>query len=475
MLGCILMACDATNAQPVQSELKSLENQLASLQSRIESIRQQESDGSIGENKRVKTVGSQRVNRANPDPFRNLSLEIRLYDMSDLFAGSPSYPAVMPTDLSSADGFVGHPGAMVGSGGGGLGGGFGGGGLGGGGVFRVQPLPPGAPPATAQFAGAMNMRSAQVSMDQLIETIKATVEPEMWGSSRDNAKLQKLGNTLLITASDDMHKQINNLINLFREHWGKRRTISVQTFWVRADAGVSAELLDKATNDSIGAGVVAADKWKQFITSAKEEHRVVFSGTLTGHNNQTLHTISGRQRQLTLDAIPFTSTTAQAWFENMEDMEPFNDSEDDEDLDYFNRTREVVGFKPLRRSFHDGAALQVTPLATRGGNYVILDLHARLNKLLAQDADQASPKIFVQPEGSAAIEVPLDQGDFLACRLSTTLRCPRDQVVLAGSMTSDPNATAENPDIYLFFKTSVHTITEDESDWDGAGKPLVNK
>ena len=69
--------------------------------------------------------------------------------------------------------------------------------------------------------------------------------------------------------------------------------------------------------------------------------------------------------------------------------------------------------------------------------------------------------------------VKLDHADFLTCRLSTTLRCPREQVVLAGSMTLDPNSDQEHPNIYVFVKTLVHTITEDKSDWvpENATKP----
>ena len=101
----------------------------------------------------------------------------------------------------------------------------------------------------------------------------------------------------------------------------------------------------------------------------------------------------------------------QVWFENMDDAEPFGDhGNEDGDLDYFNRTREVVGFKPIRQSFHDGAAIQVTPLATRGGNFVILDLHAKLNKLLEQAEGRPGPKVFVQQEGQEKLEVALDQG-----------------------------------------------------------------
>lgn len=153
------------------------------------------------------------------------------------------------------------------------------------------------------------------------------------------------------------------------------------------------------------------------------------------------------------------------WFEDPDDVQPFgDDSDDDEDMDYFNRTRKVVGFHPVRQSFQNGAVIQLTPLATRGGNFVILDLHAKFNELSKPAEGEEQPSVFVVDDKEKA-EVKLDHVDFVTCRLNTTLRCPTEQVVLAGSMTFDPNSDEEHPNIYVFVKTFVHTITEDKSDW----------
>jgi hypothetical protein len=458
LASCFLLLGSA-QAQPVQEplQLSQLQNQLAELQDQLASIQKDEIPL---DDSRVKSVGSQRVKRG-PESVQEDSLHIRLYDLSDIFAVSPNYPAVMPDDISRSTAmFQNGRGEMIG-------GGFGGGGMGGGGgVFNIPPTAP-EPPAPKQEAASMTMRAAQVSMEQLVTTIKETVEPELWGKSRDEAKIQFLGNTLLITATEDMHQQINNLLNLFREHWGKRRTISIETFWIRAAAAEATELLDPESNDKIGAGVVPQAKWGEFLKTAKTEKRVAYSATLTGHNNQTLHALSGRQRQLTLDAQPFEKTKASMWFESPDDMEPFGDSMDveDQDMDLYNRTRQVVGFRPIRQSFHDGAAIQVTPLATRGGNFVILDLHAKVNELTAQDKGESKPKVFVHLQGGEKAEVELDFANYISYRLNTTLRCPKEQVVLAGGMTYDPSAESDQPNLYLFVKVSVHTIEEDKSDW----------
>jgi hypothetical protein len=455
-------------AQPgqTQPDIDRLQSQLASLQHQIALIKQ---DDRSGDTDRVRSVGSQRSKRAL-EAVVDDSLEIRLYDLSDIFVVSPQYPAVMPNDISNATVmFHNRPGQMMMSGGqsagsGGFGGGgFGGGGnAGGGGVFRVpptQPRPqPANPPVTKQGgAGGSGLQSATISLDQLVDAIQNAVSPDQWQENGGESQIQFLSNTLLITATKDMHTQTNDLINLFREHFGKRRTVSVQTYLIRAGEAEAAELLDSQSNDVIGAGVVPKEKWKAFLADAKSEKRVAYSATLTSHNNQTVHALSGQQRQLTLDAIPFETTTASMWFENADEVEPFGDrDENDEDLNLFNRTRKVVGFKPVRQTFHNGAAIQITPLATRGGNFVILDLHAKVNELIEHEIDAKKPTIFVQLG---------DNADYVSYRLSTTVRCPKNEVVLAGGMTYDPNADEEFPNLYLFVKTSVHTITEDKSDW----------
>jgi hypothetical protein len=460
-------------AQPgqTQSDMDRLQSQLASLQNQIAMMQQDENSGDTD---RVRSVGSQRSKRAL-EAVVDDSLEIRLYDLSDIFAVSPQYPALMPTDISNSTAmFQNRPGQMMMSGGqGGGGGGFGGGGMnaGGGGVFRVPPTQPRIQPANPPVgpqggAGGSGLQSATISLDQLVEAIQNAVSPDQWEENGGEATIQFLSNTLLITATKNMHKQTNDLINLFREHFGKRRTISVQTFWIRAGEAEATELLDAESSETLGAGVVKPETWKAFLASAKSDKRVAYSAALTCHNNQTVHALSGQQRQLTVDAIPFETTTASMWFENADQVEPFGDrDENDEDMNLFNRTRKVVGFKPVRQSFLDGAAIQVTPLATRGGNFVILDLHAKVNELITPEADTKPPSIFVKFGENDTAEVELDHANYVSYRLSTTVRCPKEQVVLAGGMTYDPNAEADVPNLYLFVKTSVHTITEDKSDW----------
>ena len=442
------------------------ENELAKLQQQVEQLQAQlkrrANRSSVDENslkasERVRNVGQQIVRRAPRGTYeQDIALQIRLYDLSDLFAVSPNYPATVPNELEARGQFFANAPSNQRqmSGGGGFGGG----------VFSIPTTQFAAP---IQESQNLNMQSAQVTLDQLVGTIKETVKPEMWGKTPTSARIKFLGNTLLITATEEMHTQINHLLNLFREHWGKRRTVSVQTWWIRADHGAASELIDQATSEKIGAGVVDKGRWKEFFRKAKEANSLAYSATLTGHNNQTLHAVSGKQVSLTVDADPYETNDIQ-WhvkdFDNL-DAEPADLEADDdlvsENYGFLGQQKKIIGFRPLRARFHSGAAVQLTPLATRGGNFVILDLQAKLNELVPNDR---RVKIAVD-QGEKETSIELDNTDYQTCRFSSTLRCPKDQVVLAGSMTSKPGEDGETSEILIFVRTLVHTIAEDQSDW----------
>jgi hypothetical protein len=472
------------DGQTDSNDLEKLRQQLAQLQSKLDNANVDDIKGGA----RVRAIGTQK--RRAPVAPTVTPMLIRLYDVSDLFAVAPNYPAHLPEAVVSGSQMFAQSSydAAPRRGGGGFGGdsnmsggGMGGGGLGGGGgVFNIAPTNPTAKikaPGFAQKAAPSSMRAAQVSLQQLVSTIKGTVEPEMWGSSVEEARVEFLGNTLLITATENMHRQIQQLLDLFREHWGRRKTVTVQTFFVRATANDVMDLMDEKSNAN-GAGVVDAKKWEVFREAAATGNRFAYSASVTGHNNQTLHTLSGHQRNLTIDAMPFERTVAGKT--ERRSTKRRHESEDDDglerldeiDFDDYTRTRQIVGFKPIRRSFHDGFAVQMTPMATRGGNFVILDLKAKVNEFLKPAADADRPTVFVEHSKADRIEIQLDSAEYMAYRLNSTIRCPKDKIVLVGGMTHGGNVKSDQPELYVFVKTMVHTIQEDESDW--TREPDVN-
>ena len=155
--------------------------------------------------------------------------------------------------------------------------------------------------------------------------------------------------------------------------------------------------------------MVPKDRWDEFFKSAKDANNVTYSATMTGHNNQTLHVVSGKKISLTVDADPFEVIDSQWHVPDLDELADFELDPDDKDsfagnLGLIGRQKRIVGFRPVNQFFHDGAAIQVTPLATRGGNYVILDLQAKLNKLVRGERGE---RIAVEHEDKKA-EIELD-------------------------------------------------------------------
>lgn len=446
-LGCLLSMFFATNlafGQPAD-ELSNLQLQLEQINTQIKAIQENKVADQDPFGQRVRSVGRQRTSA--PPTMDDGTLTIRFYDLSDIFSVAPQYPARMQNDLvdSSADIFP-----IASSSGGSSGGGFGGGG---GGVFNVFP----GPVSPQQQAKNLSLSAARVSVMTLVKTIKEAVSPEEWDVQDGDASINVLGNTLLISATDSMHEQINNLLNLIREHWGKLKTVSIQAYWVKSNPSQVRELL-VGEGDNRTVGKVDATKWQSFFQKANEENRVAYSASISGHNGQTLNTVSGRRRMMVVDAKPFYAVTGVR-----DEMEiPFEDRPAADELDHVERS--VTGLFPVRNSFQEGAAIQVSPLATRGGNFVILDLHTRVNERFAPDQESKPAEVVARTKDGYEVAVKLDDANYVSYRLSTTIRCPKNEVILAGGMTYDAKQASDEPNLYLFVRARIHTIEEDQSD-----------
>ena len=426
--------CTQLSAQP--ESLSELRSQLEALQNRIDAA---QSNGKMVGSINAPTVGRRENVRAFQPTDRD-TMTIRFYDLSKLFSVAPQYPARSTNDFQTASSsiFSTDPAAFQ-SGGGRGGGGFGGGG---GGVFSV-------PPGQMQ-SETMALSAARVSVDSLIQAIRQSVAPEKWGKGDKKASISILGNTLLISATDPMHQQIDNLLELFQKQWGKLKTVAVEAFWIRSDGSTIQDLLESDKQNRM-VGKVVSKKWDEFFKTSVEQKQVAYSATLNGHNGQTLHSVSGRQKLLVLNAVPIHTSSGLV------------DTEMDNDEDSWVRVENsVVGLSPVRAMFQRGAAIQVSPLATRGGNFVILDLHTRVNETVESDA--AVARVVAKSKSGEALELELDPASYVSFRLSTTIRCPKDEVVLAGGLTYDSVAGGENPNLYLFIRATIHEIEPDENE-----------
>lgn len=381
--------------------------------------------------KRVTRIGSTR--RAVPVEE---SLVVRIYDASDLFVVAPSYIAKHDTDIAQTRRPL-FPVAGAGVTGSGLagGGGFGGGSAG----FNVSSKQRQIRPNTVktgvktlhQFDGTeamvapIDMRSARVSLDDLVDAITTTISPESWNEVGGEGSISTIGSSLLISQTEGIHEQITSLMNLFRERWGSLRTVSVVADWVWLTKPDLNELLD---DESKVFGVVDAKHWRAFrAMPPAEDDRTGYSATITCQNGQTVHTLAGGQTLAVTSVVPVVGGAEKS-----------------------------VGYSPTISMIQEGAALRVTPISNRSGKFVTLDVHSRVSLLNEIDRREREGDDEVN-----AIVTAIDRPQITTQRLSTTLRAPVGQTMLVGGMTFEGKPQANDPNLYLFVTIAIQELRDD--------------
>jgi hypothetical protein len=264
---------------------------------------------------------------------------------------------------------------------------------------------------------------------------------------------------------------------LFRQQWGNLRTVSIEAYWIRADANQVRELLDDLESEkaqsSLGVGVVADSVWKPFLEKATTDNRVPYSAALSMHNGQTAHLQSGARPVYVAMASPQVSEADGA------NGIPL--------LMY------TIGLNQLQM----GSTLQLTASTSRGGNFVVLDVHNRINEPIDEanapampdssndlsniEADQVpaivqtktqtgrstpvEPPTLVQipnPLSPRELAMAIDRPLYETYQLSTTVRCPKDHFVMIGGMEGIGDGT-ERTNIYLFVRASVYDVVLDDA------------
>jgi len=415
---------------------------------------------------------------------RQPQLVVRIYDLGDLFAMAPPYEAKFDSDLKQEDRAVfprpsiertGGPGAMGGFGGmGGMGGGMGGN------FFNVKEkegvktLPDPARQVLFQNAN-VKLGAGRASIDDLIETITTTINPSVWDEVGGPASISSLGTSLIVSADEQTHEQIDALLNLFRKRWGTLRTVSVRAYWLwLTDEGLAALLPEgqaarAKTGETPAFGLVDPQAWQKCLQEAgkAEGKRAGYRAALTCYNGQTVYTISGGQSLAVTDVEPLVVK---------------GDQKQPEDR---------VAYRPQISVIHDGAALQVTPIASNSGKFVVIDVHSRVVQVrepAAAPKELKPPKVaagmggmgmggmggVVSMPGTATpspaeVVAVLDRPRLTVQRFSTTLRLPVEKPMLVGGMTFESAPVPGEPNLYLFLNVSVQELRDDVE----ASKPAV--
>jgi hypothetical protein len=423
------------------------------LRRQIESLRRQLDSGQAEQkDTKVTRIGTPRARQ------REVALVLRIYDLSDLFAIAPSYHAEYPREfgqqarlvfpIAGDDERLGAAGGMGGRAVGGMGGGggFGGGGFGGG---------------TFQVSDKSTAPDSKVTLRDLITAIKEVVQPDAWKDNEGQATITALGNALLISADEDVHLQVRDLLNLFRQRWGTLRTVSVQAWWLWLDdAQLHALLADGNATPAGGPkafGLVSESAWnnlmKELHAAPADPRRLGYRATVTCYNGQVVHVMSDGQRLAVTDVRPVVVPAEGG---------PGGAS---------------VALQPEMSVVNEGAVLQVRPIANISGKTVVLDIHSRVNvRHDVQPADQHQTKPSDPAQRTAAgtqIVVPVVDRNLqlLTNRLSTTLRVPIDRQMLVGGMTFEEQPVPGERSLYLFVRCTVQELRNDQDDAPSGAAP----
>jgi hypothetical protein len=275
---------------------------------------------------------------------------------------------------------------------------------------------------------------------------------------------------LIVSATEDSHEQIEELLGLLRKRWGTLRTVTVHAYWLWL-AGAELESLLAAEEDE-GArpfrGTVNRKAWQKVLQHVEkdDERPIGYRAIVTCYNGQTVHVASNDHSLAVTRVEPVVS-------------------------------QGVAAYHPKVSVVLEGAALQVTPTASASGKYAVLDLHSRVTRLRdrglahgavgavavvasarneaaerrAQDTSGSDGKRTAEepakvpaasgPQLVALPPVAIDRPQLAEHRLATTLRIPVDQPTLVGGMTHSLVAGPDRRQLYLFVQTSVQELKDE--------------
>lgn len=432
------------------------DKQVAELQKQISALKTQLDRLQPPDDTHVTQIGG-----SAQTPLRGPDTVIRFYDLSDLFMVTPTYRAERLDDLGGRPGPLFPQVQSVPSGGAGMGGM-------GGGVFNMPDsvrLPPGdSRRLQYQFSGpsdgtsAGNLSAARTSIEGLIETITATINPASWDAMGGPGTIARLGGGVVISTTSEIHQQIDSLLKLFRKRWGGPRVVSVRAWWMWLNDAQLASLLDSQPRDDEDMGVAAVVDplaWKELLEELPRGERKDsgYRAAVSCYNGQTVYAESGGQ-SLAVTAVK------PAAFQGEKDKDGKQSLE--------------IGYQPEITVLQAGAALQLTPIASSSGKFVVLDVHSRVTRVRPPEQrppeaqDVVSARFVAPPE---EIVAAIDRPVVATQRLSTTMRVPVDRVTLVGGMTFDNEHGVGEGALYLFVKTAVREVREEAADAEKKADP----
>jgi hypothetical protein len=355
---------------------------------------------------------------------RRVATETRTYNVADLFRPTRNYPfqsaLIPPTQIGpTADEQLLQEAARGGGGGGGGGGG------------AENPL------FGAQ--GAKKAEPATEGIDGLIKLIQDFVDPPSWRDAGGSVgAVRQFGSLLIVTQTEENHRQIQSLIDGIRKEVGPARMVTVRADWVLVGPDELRGLLKPAAGNESAREVGSRVGSREVDPAALEKlagQTVHIRASVTGFNGQTVHVTSGRGHTVVTGVEPTVGTG--------------------------------VGLYGLRTAIvQAGAVLQLTPAVTADGKNAVLDVRSVVSDWDTPGAPIRAPAPATsQPaaieEGrlvtAVASDAPaVDRLNVLAQQLRTTLRVPLGKPVLVGGMTLEPTPkTPDSKQLYLVVEVTT--------------------
>lgn len=398
-------------------------------------------------------------------------MQTRIFSVADLVLPAPDYSFEgidLSVGLGSGSGFgPAAGGATRGSAGGtGFGGGgFGGGGFGGGGFFQI-----GGGGLGGGGLGGGGMGQAQqdrtttsrrFDMDNLVQVIYSTIQPESWDHVGGEGSIATLGTMLVVRQTTGVLDEIGDLLMAIRQTGGTLQSVTIRADWLLLEPGQLAELYVKDGEST------TLDR-QALQTRSKTSGA---SGRITCLDGQTVHLVAGKLQSGVSSVVPVVGQTApqsetatlpphvlaqQLYAAEETSRKPAPGTARHQSAGAeggglggvagsFSSSK-AVGYQPVMQARNLGALLQVTPTVVQGWKGVVLDLRS----LAVQQASSAD-----QPVEFHDI-VPLDRVNVVVQQFMTTLHLPLGEPRLIAGSTLQPLAHQEQAkQLYLVVEVTL--------------------
>jgi hypothetical protein len=333
---------------------------------------------------------------------------LRAYDLNDLFALVPQYPAKHPSDIDGREELLFPAPANGPSGLTGTGGGFGGG-MGGGGFFQV---------GSGQTSAIGGM---QASIAELINVIQSSTPGPWLEIDGEGGTITTIGTTLLVRASLENHQQIERLLEVLRNTWGSLKLVNLEIDWLWVTEEELRTVAPIVPESAVR--TVEGESLESLRESQGQDGRPAGrSAQVTCYNGQTVNVQSLKQSLSVTSVTPITGAN-------------------------------TLGYTPQVRGLDHGTAAQVHPLVSRSGKFVVLDFHSRVNEVEPGDVETYD-----------AVRPYLDRPTLVTHRLSTALRVPVGVPSLVGGMTHSELEMDPGYTLCVFVRANVEDMMEAAAD-----------